>query len=94
VVVIPRPNGAELGQAIRRRRHERKMTIEDLAFDADIHPTYLSGIERGGGNPTWDKLAGIAYALEMPVSSLARDAEVEAQLAQRMRDARRELGGA
>ena len=39
------------------------MTIEDLAYDADIHPTYLSGIERGVRNPTWSKLNGIAYAL-------------------------------
>jgi hypothetical protein len=40
------PNGADLGRAIRRLRHARKITIETLAFAADMHPTYLSGIER------------------------------------------------
>jgi transcriptional regulator with XRE-family HTH domain len=92
VAVIIRANGAELGRAIRRRRRERKMTIEDLAYDADIHPTYLSGIERGVRNPTWSKLTSIAHALDTPVSSLARDAETETQLSQRMREARRDLG--
>jgi transcriptional regulator with XRE-family HTH domain len=90
--VISRPDSTELGRAIRRRRRERNMTIEDLASDADLHPTYLSGIERGLRNPTWGKLTGIAHALEMQVSTLAGDAEVEAQLAQRMREARHELG--
>lgn len=51
-----------------------------------------SGIERGVRNPTWKKLADIANALKMPVSTLASDAEVEAQLTQRMREVCSELG--
>ena len=86
------PTGAELGKAIRVLRRQRHMTIEDLAYSADIHPTYLSGIERGIRNPTWNKLTSLAYALETPVSNLARDAEVQTQLAERERRARRELG--
>ncbi|HYM44777.1 MAG TPA: helix-turn-helix transcriptional regulator [Solirubrobacteraceae bacterium] len=46
------PTNADLGQAVRRLRRNRNLTIEALAFAADIHPTYLSGIERGGCNPT------------------------------------------
>jgi transcriptional regulator with XRE-family HTH domain len=68
------------------------VTVEDLAYDSDMHPTYLSGTERGLRNPTWEKLAGIANALQMPISSLAHDAEVEAQLAERVRESRRDLG--
>jgi transcriptional regulator with XRE-family HTH domain len=86
------PGNEELGRAIRRLRQGRKATIEDLAHDADMHPTYLSGIERGRRNPTWDKITSLARTLDVPVSALVRDAEVEAQLSERMRDARRELG--
>jgi|SRR5580700_6219932 transcriptional regulator with XRE-family HTH domain len=86
------PTNAELGRAIRRLRRGRRMTIEGLAHAADMHPTYLSGIERGLRNPTWSKLTGLARALEIPVAVIARDAEAEAQLAARMRIARVELG--
>lgn len=68
------------------------MTIEDLAHAADIHPTYLSGIERGIRNPTWTKLANLARGLDTPLSNLVRDAETEAQLSSRMQAARNELG--
>jgi AraC-like DNA-binding protein len=39
-----------LGQAIRRLRQADDLTIEDLAHAAGMHPTYLSGIERGVRN--------------------------------------------
>jgi transcriptional regulator with XRE-family HTH domain len=86
------PTNAALGVAIRLLRRARRLTIEDLAFAAKMHPTYLSGIERGRRNPTWDKLTALARALDIPVSALARDAEVQMQLAVRMREARRDLG--
>jgi transcriptional regulator with XRE-family HTH domain len=86
------PTNADLGQAIRRLRKERRLSIEDLAHEADMHPTYLSGIERGVRNPTWDKLTALAHALDITMSSLVRDAGVQAQLAARMREARSELG--
>ncbi len=59
------PTNADLGQAIRRPRRERRLTIEALAFAAYVHPTYLSGIERGVRNPTWDKIASLAQALPL-----------------------------
>lgn len=86
------PTNAALGVAIRFLRHARDLTIEDLAHAADMHPTYLSGIERGVRNPTWDKLTALARALDIPVSALARDAEVQMQLAARIREARLDLG--
>jgi transcriptional regulator with XRE-family HTH domain len=86
------PTNAELGRAIRRLRRARRLTIEDLAHEADMHPTYLSGIERGVRNPTWSKLAGLAGALNVPIAEIAHDAETEAQLAARMNAARSELG--
>jgi transcriptional regulator with XRE-family HTH domain len=75
------PTNANLGQAIRRLRHERDMTIEALAFAADIHPTYVSGIERGVRNPTWERITSLASALAVPVSVLAETAEQEVEVA-------------
>jgi transcriptional regulator with XRE-family HTH domain len=86
------PTNPELGRAIRRLRRARGATIEGLAHAADMHPTYLSGIERGVRNPTWEKLTALSRALDTPVSAIARDAELEAQLALRVRSARAELG--
>ncbi len=82
------PTNADLGQAIRRLRKERRLSIEALAFAADVHPTYLSGIERGARNPTWEKITSLARALDMPVSGIVRTAEQEAEIALIVRDAR------
>jgi transcriptional regulator with XRE-family HTH domain len=86
------PTNAELGRAIRRLRRARGMTIEGLAHAADMHPTYLSGIERGVRNPTWSKLTDLARGLEVALAEIVHDAETEAQLAARMRVVRAELG--
>jgi transcriptional regulator with XRE-family HTH domain len=86
------PSNVDLGRAIRRLRRARRMTIEGLAHDADMHPTYLSGIERGVRNPTWSKLADLARGLEVSLAEIVQDAEAEAKLALRMRAARAELG--
>jgi transcriptional regulator with XRE-family HTH domain len=82
------PTNTDLGQAIRRLRRAHHLTIEDLAFDARMHPTYLSGIERGIRNPTWGKLSNLADALGVPVSAVAHDAEKEAEIARIEQDAR------
>lgn len=72
----PLPNAA-LGRAIRRLRRERRLSIEALALEAGLHPTYLSGIERGVRNPTWSKLCALAGALGVTVSVIAGEAERE-----------------
>jgi transcriptional regulator with XRE-family HTH domain len=55
-------------------------------------PRCISGIERGLRSPTFLKLCGIADALHIPVSAVAKETETEAQLAVRMSEARRDLG--
>jgi transcriptional regulator with XRE-family HTH domain len=84
---------AALGQAIRRLRRAHRLTIEDLAAAAEMHATYLSGIERGVRNPTWSKVCGLADALEVSVSVLAGEAEEEAVVARIARAARARLKG-
>lgn len=85
--------GADLGQAVRRLRRAHHITIEGLAFAAGMHPTYLSGIERGLRNPTWCKLCGLADALEVSVSTLAVVAEEEAMVARIAQTTRERLKG-
>jgi transcriptional regulator with XRE-family HTH domain len=68
----PSPSAAQLGRLIRRLRKQRNLTIEELAGEAGIHTTYLSAIERGLRNPSWNVVGAIAEALEMDISELAR----------------------
>jgi XRE family transcriptional regulator, stress-response regulator len=75
VVATAPPSRSALGRVIRRLRTERALSIEALAGAADMHPTYLSGIERGHYNPSWDKLGKLAAALEVPLSDIVREVE-------------------
>jgi len=86
------PTNADLGRAIRRLRKEHRLSIEALAFAADIHPTYLSGIERGVRNPTWERITSLARALDVPVSAIIHTAEQEAEIELIVRDARARIG--
>jgi len=84
-------DNGDLGRAIRRSRRARNMTIEGLAFAAEMHPTYLSAIERGVANPTWQRIMSLADALKTSVLKLVEDAQEEAQIAQAVRDARERI---
>lgn len=69
------PSRDALGRALREFRIDRKLTIELLAGDAGMHPTYLSGIENGLRNPSWGKLCSLAAALNVRVSEIVLRAE-------------------
>jgi transcriptional regulator with XRE-family HTH domain len=56
------------------------VSIEALALAADIHPTYLSSIERGLRNPSWRVLSALAGALQIPVADLAQRVESAARV--------------
>jgi transcriptional regulator with XRE-family HTH domain len=70
----PQPQPA-LGKAIRELRYKRGASLESLAPEAGITLGTLSLIERGEANPTWGTVRGIARALGVPVSELAKAAE-------------------
>jgi len=82
---------ADLGAAIRRLRWDRDLSIEALAHAADVHPTYLGRIERGGASPTWNKITSLAEALDIPVSTLVREAEDESEVMAAVKDVRDRL---
>jgi transcriptional regulator with XRE-family HTH domain len=87
------PSNADLGRAIRRLRWDRDLSIEALAHAADMHPTYVGRIERGGASPTWGKITNLARALGVPLTVLLQAAEHEGEIALIVRDARARLAG-
>jgi transcriptional regulator with XRE-family HTH domain len=61
-----------VGQNVRRLRQAKGLSQEELAFAADLHRTYISGVERGIRNPTVLIVARIAAALEEAPDLLVR----------------------
>mgnify|MGYP000025693505 CR=1 len=61
-----------VGQNIAKFRKERGLSQEELAFETDLHRTYISGIERGIRNPTIVNVQKIAEALKCDASDLLK----------------------
>ncbi len=59
-----------LGRNIRHLRQERGLSQEDFAHLADMHVTYLRGVEGGRRNPTLKIIERVAKALGVEPSSL------------------------
>lgn len=59
---------ALVGRNIRRSRLADCLTIEELAFRAQLHPNYLGDVERGRRNPSLTNLKKIADGLKKGVS--------------------------
>lgn len=62
-----------LGQAIKRRRLSLGLSQEKLAERADLHWTYIGGIERGERNVSLLNIVKIAKALKVTASHLLRE---------------------
>ncbi len=60
----------QLGKKIRSLRRAKKMTQEDLAYQAKIDYSYLNEIEMGKRNPTIKRITTIARVLKVPLSDL------------------------
>jgi transcriptional regulator with XRE-family HTH domain len=61
---------AIFGKNVRKFRQQKKLTQEQLAFEAEIDLTYVGGIERGKRNPSLLVMARIADALSTPLTRL------------------------
>ena len=57
-----------VGVNVQRLRKEKDLSQEELAHRADIHQTYLSGVERGRRNPSVGVLERIANALNVDIA--------------------------
>ncbi|MGH9513417.1 MAG: helix-turn-helix domain-containing protein [Terriglobales bacterium] len=64
-----------LGERIRAIRRKAGLSQEDLAARADIHPTYLSGLERGKRNPSLLIFFSVASALRVTPADLLEPAK-------------------
>lgn len=58
------------GDNVRRLRHQRGLTQEQLAFEAKIDLTYVGGIERGRRNPSLIVITRLASALSVTPATL------------------------
>jgi transcriptional regulator with XRE-family HTH domain len=64
-----------LGSNLKRLRSEKGWSQERLAFEADIHRTYISDLERAARNPSLLLLEKLALALGVPASALIAEPE-------------------
>ena len=60
----------ELGQRLRLFRKEHSLKLKDLSQIANLSVPYLSDIERGAVNPSFDTLQKIAKAYKITVNQL------------------------
>lgn len=63
---------------MRRIRREKQLTQEKVAEAADLHPNYISSVERGERNISICNIARIAAALEVGMEALVAGASPEA----------------
>ena len=59
-----------LGRNLRRLRQAKAWSQEEFAFEAKIHRTYISDLERGARNPTITMVEKLARCLGVPLSTL------------------------
>ena len=59
-----------VGLNVKRLREASGRSQEEFAFDAGLHRTYVSGVERGVRNPTLTVLEKLAGALKVRLGDL------------------------
>ncbi|MDO5638340.1 MAG: helix-turn-helix transcriptional regulator [Neisseria sp.] len=67
------------GKALRKRRKQKQLTQEQLAFEADIQRVYISTLELGQQQPSLVIIFKLADGLGCSASELVQDAEREWQ---------------
>jgi len=60
-------NTTELGNAVRRRREEKSLSLRDVAEETGVSASTLSRIENGAGKPDADNIARLTAWLNMPI---------------------------
>ena len=81
----------QVGLNVQRFRRAHGLSQEALAFEAEIHRTYISGVERGVRNITVTVVAKIAAALQVLPHELLEPVPKAAGLIEK-RDSRRAAG--
>ena len=68
------------GQRMRTLRKQKRLSQEDLAEKAGLHPTYVGGVERGERNPSFESVLKISEALGISPSQLFRFEGIRSKL--------------
>ncbi len=63
----------KLGEIVRQRRTELRISQEELAFKCGFDRTYISLVERGLRNITFTNLLTLSKGLDTTMSSLTTD---------------------
>lgn len=63
------------GSNVRKYRHERNLSQEQLAEKSGLHRTYISDVERAERSISLDNIQKIALALEIEVHQLFKKRE-------------------
>ncbi len=58
----------EIGSMIKKLREKKKLSQEELAFQAKIDRTYISGIEKGERNISVTTYSKLAEALDVKIN--------------------------
>jgi len=67
-----------LGIVIKRRREHLALSQDQLALRADLHRTYISDVERGARNLSFDSIYCVSKGLGVLPSLLFAEAELDA----------------
>ena len=57
---------------LRRLRHTKGLSQEDLAYEADVNRTYMSKLEKGASYPGLEIIGKLADVLEVEPAELLR----------------------
>ncbi len=57
---------------LRRLRHARGLSQEDLAYEADVNRTYMSKLEKGASYPGLEIIGKLAAVLEVEPAELLK----------------------
>lgn len=82
---------APLGQRVRELRERLRLSQEQLAERADLHWTYISGIERGKRNPGLNILARLARALRVSLPALVTELRFHGNIERRLGRPRKKI---
>lgn len=63
---------AKFGKKVKEIRLKKSLSQADLAKILGVHPTYISGIERGMRNMALKNIERLAKALGVPIGDLIK----------------------
>ncbi len=69
------PAHSAFGEEVRRCRHEKGLTQEDLSHELGLHVSYVSQVERGIKNLSLTNILKFSNALDCPASRFVEAAE-------------------